>query len=265
MTRLAGGELSVRVDKMPMRAAFDAHGLVRMLENEITSHPDSFDAQVVKSTLPPIEAVKGGKVPLVRARELYAKTAAAKTGLLPVMFSSYPTDRLREIAIGAVDGTFTANDMPKVPSANYNSGAMLEMQDNLSHTSAREVYDKVKIAAPPTIPMDRRRALAPDQKTVSNLVADFFLNQDTWAFDAGNATGDRRGERVRKLIEENEPELSFIVEQLADENQKENPSLLSHLAAKTPRLRSHPRTSCRSDARSNEAPPVLTSSSPSSK
>ena len=231
MTRLAGGELSVRVDKMPMRAAFDAHGLVRMLENEITSNPNSFDAQVVKSTLPSIEAVRSGKVPLVRARELYAKTAAAKTGLLPVMFSSYPTDRLREIAIRAVDGTFTANNMPKVQSTNYNSGAMLEMQDNLSHTSAREVYAKVKIAAPPTIPMDRRRALAPDQKTVSNLIADFFLNQDTWAFDAGNATGDMKGERVRKLIEENEPELSFIIEQLADENQKENPSLLSHLPA----------------------------------
>ena len=56
----------------------------------------------MKSTLPTIEMVKSGQVPLVRARELYAKTAASKTGLLPVQFSSYTTDELRQVAIDAI-------------------------------------------------------------------------------------------------------------------------------------------------------------------
>ena len=207
MTRLAGGELSVRMEGMPMRAAFDVHGLVRNLENEITSKPNSFTADIVKSTLPDIEAVKGGAVPLVRARELYAKTAAAKTGLLPVMFSSYSTEELRHIAIDAVDGKFTKANIPKDPPSTYNSGAMLEMHATLSHTSAKEVDSKVKIVAPPTRDINNRRTIVPDPQTVRNLVADLFLNKDTWEFDAGKAPG----ERIRKLILENEPELSFVI------------------------------------------------------
>ena len=212
LTRLAGGELSVKVGGMPMRAAFDAHGLVRMLENEITSNPASFSPEIVKSTLPTMDAVKKGEVPLVRARELYAKTAAAKTGLLPVMFSSYTTDQLRDIAIRSVDGTFTAENLPKNPPANYNSGAMLEMHANLSLTSSTEIDAKVKIATPETKSIELRRTVAPDPQTVRNLVADLFLNKDTWEFDAGKAPG----ERIRKLLVENEPELSFILKQLDD-------------------------------------------------
>lgn len=206
LTRLSGGEMSVKVGGLPMRAAFDVHGLVRKLENEITANPASFSSEVVKSTLPTIESVKAGQVPLVRARELYAKTAASKTGLLPVQFSSYTTEELRQIAIDAVDGKFTAKDLPAVPSGKYNSGAMLEMHANLSLTSSAEVDAKVKIATPAKPSYMLRSTVPPDPQTVNNLVADLFLNQDTWAFDDGK----RPGERVRKLIVENAPELAFI-------------------------------------------------------
>ena len=221
LTRLAGGELSVKVGGMPMRAAFDTHGLVRSLENEITSKPGSFAADVVKSTLPSIESVKSGAVPLVRARELYAKTAAAKLNTLPVMFSSYTTEELRDIAVKAVDGKFTVANLPKDPPATYNSGAMLEMHANLSLTSAADVDAKVKIAAPPTRDINVRRTVEPDQQTVRNVVADLFLNKDTWEFDAGKAPG----ERIRKLLVENGPEISFILKNVGNENM----GLLSHL------------------------------------
>ena len=214
MTRLAGGGLSVRVGNLPMRAVFDAHGLVRMIENEIATKPDNFAPDVVKSALPSMDDVRSGAVPLVRAREIFAKTAAAKTGTLPVMFSAYTTEQLREIAVKAVDGTFTANDLSKNPPASYNSGAMIEMHDNLAKTSSAEVDASVKIAVPAPRSIEERRAIAPNDETVRNIVADLFLNKDTWEFDAGASGNARPGERVRKLLVEHAPELDFILKGL---------------------------------------------------
>ena len=214
LTRLANGDLSVKVGDMPMRAAFDMHGLVRMLENEVASNPANFEPDVVKSTLPTIDDVKNGAVPLVRARELFAKTAAAKLNVLPVMFSSYNTEELRKVAVDVVDGKFTVNNLPKEPPKSYNSGAMLEMHEKLSRTSVGEVESKVKIAAPAARDIDARNAVEPDPQVVHNLVADLFLNKDTWEFDAGK--GD--GERIRKFLVENKPELGFILKHLDDEN-----------------------------------------------
>ena len=211
----AGGTLIVKIGGLPMRAAFGADALSRMIENEVASKPDAFDPDLVTDVLPEIEDVRSGAVPLVRARELYAKTAAAKTGTLVVMFSRYTTEELRDIALRAVKGQFTARDLKKDPPASYNSGAMIEMHENLSKTSSAEVDACVKIASPAPRPMDERRSFAPDDATVRNIVADIFLNKDTWAFDAGG--GARPGERMRKLIAGHEPELNFIFGSL-DEN-----------------------------------------------
>ncbi|MBO7654961.1 MAG: phosphotransferase, partial [Kiritimatiellae bacterium] len=153
-------------------------------------------------------------VPLVRARELYAKTAAAKTGTLPVMFSAYSTAELRDVAIKSVDGRFTAANLPKNPPAAYNSGAMIEMHANMAKTSSAEIDAKVKIAAPAPRSIEERRAIAPDDVTVRNVIADLFLNKDTWAFDADAAGKAKPGERVRKLLVEHGPELGFILDGL---------------------------------------------------
>ena len=169
--------------------------------------------------------MKSGAVSLARARELYAKTAAAMTGTLPVMFSAYTTAELRDIAVKAVNGEFKAGDIAKEPPATYNSGAMIEMHDNLSKTSSAEVDACVKIATTVPKPIDERRAVAPDGATVRNIVADLFLNNDTWAFDAGAAGKAQPGERVRKLLVEYGPELDFILKGL---DSKEN-DLLSNL------------------------------------
>ena len=218
LSQLKGGELRVKVGGLPMRAAFDAHTLVRMLENEITTHPNDFSPEIVKSTLPSIADVKSGAVPLVRARELFAKVVAAKTGLLPVQFSSYTTEQLRSIAFDAVDGRNVK--LPTEPPQSYNSGAMLEMHANLSLTSLEDLNNKVKLATAAGKDINARRALAPDPQTVRNVVADLFLNQDTWAFDAGRGNG----ERIRKFVVGNEPELSFILKSLESDQ-----TYLSHL------------------------------------
>ena len=227
MTRLADGALSLKIGGMPLRAAFDANGLVRMIENEVVSKPGSFAPEVVKSALPPIADVENGRVPLARARELYAKVAAAKTGTLPVMFSAYTTAELRDIAVKSVDGQFTTADLSAKPPATYNSGAMIEMHAAMERTSAAEVDAKVKIASHAQTPIAERRVIAPKLDTVKNIVADLFLNKDTWAFDE-SATGKAKpGERVRKLLVEYEPELVFILNGLG----KEGEDLLAGLPA----------------------------------
>lgn len=217
LTRLATGGLSVRVGGLPMRAAFDAHGLVRMIENEITSKPSEFSADVVIGALPSLDDVTIGAVPLVRARELYAKTAAAKTGALPVMFSAYTTAELRDVAVKAVKGEFTLQNLPKDPPATYNSGAMIEMHDSFAKTSADKIDARVKIATVAPRPINERRTIAPDDATVRNITADLFLNKDTWAFDAAVSGGQQKGERVRKLLVEYAPELSFMLKGLGAE------------------------------------------------
>ena len=217
LTRLATGGLSVKVGGLPMRAVFDAHGLVRMIENEITSKPSAFSADVVISALPSLDDVASGAVPLVRARELYAKTAAAKTGTLPVMFSAYTTAQLRDVAVRAVKGEFTQQNLPKAPPATYNSGAMIEMHDSFAKTSAAEIDACVKIATAAPRSIAERRTIAPDDATVRNITADLFLNKDTWAFDAAVSDGQQKGERVRKLLVEYAPELSFMLKGLGVE------------------------------------------------
>ena len=216
MTRLPDGALSLKIGSMPMRCAFDTNGLVRMIENEIVAKPGDFANEVVKGALPPIADVESGKVPLVRARELYAKVAAAKTGTLPVLFSAYSTAELREVALKSVDGQFTAANLQKNPPAIYNSGAMIEMHAKLSTTSASEIDSKVKIATQEKPPYTTRSQVPPSAQTVGNIVADLFLNKDTWEFDA-SATGKAQpGERVRKLLVEHGPELVFIKKSLAN-------------------------------------------------
>ena len=216
MTRVPGGGLTLKIGGKPMRAAFSAEGFMKMLEDEIVSKPGSFDPAVVKSALPAMADVESGKVPLVRARELFAKVAAAKTGTLPVMFSAYSTEELREVALKSVDGQFTAANLPKKPPATYNSGAMIEMHANFAKTSAAEIDAKVKIASPAKTPYDTRCQVQPSAQTVGNVVADLFLNKDTWAFDA-SATGKAQpGERVRKLLVEHGPELTHIKASLAN-------------------------------------------------
>lgn len=208
LSLLKGGDLRVKFGKLPMRATFDSHALVGMLENEIATHPNDFPPETVKSALPSMADVKDGKVPLVRARELFAKVVAAKTGLLPVQFSSYTTEQLRAVALDAIDGK--AVKLPTEPAQTYNSGAMLEMHANMSRTSVDELNNKVKIATTVPKDMDLRRQTAPDAKTVRNVVADLFLNQDTWAFDSSTD----KGERIRMFLVGNEPEMSFILEKL---------------------------------------------------
>ena len=140
------------------------------------------------------------------------------------MFSAYTTEELREIAVKAVDGKFTAADLPKDPPGTYNSGAMIEMHANLSLTSASEIDSKVKINVPEGRSIELRRTVEPDAQTVRNVIADLFLNKDTWEFDAGASGKAQTGERVRKLLVEHAPELGFIINGLGKE-----PDLLAGL------------------------------------
>ena len=113
-----------------------------------------------------------------------------------------------------MDGQFTANDIPKNPPGTYNSGAMIEMHKALSLTSSAEINAKVKINVPEGKSIELRKTVPPDPQTVRNVIADLFLNKDTWEFDASVTGKAQPGERVRKLLVEHAPELSFILKGL---------------------------------------------------
>ncbi len=219
LSRLDGGELNVTMKNLPLRAAFDVSGFIRLLEDVVVSNPGAFAVDVVDSVLPAVKDVKSGEVSIVRARELYAKTAAAKTGLPTVMFSSYSTEDLRDIAIKAVKGEFTSRDLPDSPPSLYNSAVMLEMQDNLLKTPSREVSAKVRMPSPDIKSMDVRDSVGPDGQTVRNIVADLFLNGDTWAFDKASARPDSpRGVRMQRIVQQYASELLSVFRSLSDEN-----------------------------------------------
>ena len=86
---------------------------------------------------------------------------------------------------------------------------MIEMHRNLGAVTLAEVDAKVKFPADATKrTADSRRTVPPTAKEFRAIVADLFLNEDTWAFDA--QVGAVQGERIRKLMLANAPELGFV-------------------------------------------------------
>ena len=210
--RLSGGELRAKINGLPFRPTLGASGLRFAAEDAIVSNADRYDADVVKSAFPS-EPGKDG-VSLMRSRELYAKAAASKTGTLTVMFSSYSVEELAGIASRALEGKFTAKDI-EPPRNTYNSQAMIEMHDRLGKAPKADIDAVVQIPSPELKDFKTRQENAPEKKDVHNLVADLFMNKDTWDFDAAAAGKSRPGERIAKILVEYGPELKHI---LADQD-----------------------------------------------
>ncbi len=89
---------------------------------------------------------------------------------------------------------------------------------------ARDIANGIISAMSDRRSRDVGAAVPPDDKTVRNIVADLFLNGDTRAFDRSSLNG----ERIRRIVLENAPEMVFIFRSLAD---GDGSSCLSGLAA----------------------------------
>ena len=179
----------------------------RALDDVIVANAKDYPKGVVKSVLPPLPNAAQGDS-LMRAREVYAKTICALAGKgSPVDYASVPTAALRQLAVDAVDG----NPIPAPNAApqTFNSAEMIEMHRNFSAVTLAEVDAKVKFTAGTTrLPEEYRRKVPPSPKEFRAIVADLFLNEDTWAFDA--QAGAAAGERIRKLMISYAHELRFV-------------------------------------------------------
>ena len=198
-------------DKVPVvkqyRLSQSAVDFSRAVDDMIIANAKDYAQDVVKSVLPPLPNPAQGDS-LMRAREVYAKTICAfAENRSPVDYASVPTARLRQLAVAAVERKElpALNEIPQT----FNSAEMIEMHKNLGAVTLAEVDAKVKFSADaPKRTDESRRTVPPTAKEFRAIVADLFLNEDTWAFDA--QVGAVPGDRIRKLMLANAPELHFV-------------------------------------------------------
>ena len=198
------------------RFSQNALDLSRAVDDVIVANARDYDKAVVLSVLPPLpNPAKGDS--LMRAREIYAKAICAfhptkqvdgrESARSPVDYASVPTAELRRIAVDAIEG----RAIPQLDARpqTFNSAEMIEMHKTLGNITLAEVDAKVKL--PPDAAKrteEYRRNVPPSPKEFRAIVADLFLNEDTWAFDA--QAGAMPGDRIRKLMMSYSHELRFV-------------------------------------------------------
>ncbi|MBQ7650925.1 MAG: hypothetical protein IJS15_08195 [Victivallales bacterium] len=193
------------------RFALNAVELSRALDDIVIANARVYKPGIVASVLPPLPNPARGDS-IMRAREVYAKTLCAFTGRTPVDYASISTEQLRQLALDAVAKKPVPNVVAQPPKT-FNSAEMIEMHRNLGKITMAEVNTKVMLptdTARRTI--DSRRTNPPTAKEFRSIIADLFLNEDTWAFDA--QVGAAKGERIRKLMLANSFELKFVFEDI---------------------------------------------------
>lgn len=214
----ASGELTAMVNGLPMPVFETSEGLLRSIEDVIARQAgDPAAKDAVLDVLPPLPDKKN-KISPARARELYTKALAAKTGELGVTFATLPLENLRALVLDALNG---ANDVPNriaalkgVTPKTFSGTDVVEMRLDYEQAIADGVKmgDLVKVAPQEVMReiKDRQRETRP--KDVSNLVADLLMNGDTWGLDEAEISGRKSapGARLRNLIAAYRPELDNI-------------------------------------------------------
>ena len=232
--------------RMPQSAV----DISRAIDDIIIANAKDYARDVVKSVLPPLPNPAQGDS-LMRAREAYAKTICAFAGKgSPVDYASVPTAQLRQLAVDAADGK--AIPAPNAVPQTFNSAEMIEMHRNLGAVTLAEVDAKVKFPADATKrTADSRRTVPPTAKEFRAIVADLFLNEDTWAFDA--QVGAVQGERIRKLMLANAPELGFVFNDIPGFVRHLDESIRDRVTEILTKLSDIPADSLNQDAQGNVA------------
>ena len=208
---------------------------------------------VLLSVLPPVPNHRQGDS-LIRAREVYTKTICAfHPERKPVDFAHIPTDALRQMAVDAVE------DKPLPPidakPQTYNSAEMIEMHRNMAGVALVDVDRKVKL--PPDAVRrseESRRTDPPNAAEFRAIIADLFLNEDTWAFDL--QVGAPSGERIRKLLLANSLELKFVFADIDGFARHIDPEIRDGVVQILTKLKDIPAESLRPDAQGNVADDV---------
>ena len=245
------------------RFSQNALDLSRAVDDVIVANARDYGRDVVLSVLPPLPNPAQGDS-LMRAREVYAKMICAfhptkqvggrEVARSPVDYASVPTADLRRIAVDAIEG----RDIPAVNAKpqTFNSAEMIEMHKTLGNITLAEVDAKVKLPAAAEKRTDEsRRTVPPSPKEFRAIVADLFLNEDTWAFDA--QVGAVPGDRIRKLMLANAYELKFVFDDIPGFVQHLDASIRDKAAEILTKLKDIPADSLKLDAQGNVAAATL--------
>ena len=154
-----------------------------------------------------------------------------------------------------------AADGKPIPAPNavpqtFNSAEMIEMHRNLSAVTLAEVDAKVKFPTDSArLPEEYRSKVPPSPKEFRAIVADLFLNEDTWAFDA--QAGATPGDRIRKLMISYSHELRFVFGDIAGFVKCLDEPIREKVSEILVKLRDIPADSLRPDAQGNVAPGTM--------
>ena len=226
----------------------------RAVDDMIIANAGEYDQDVVKSVLPPLPNPARGDS-LMRAREVYVKTICAFAGdRSPVDYASVPTAQMRQLAVDAIEGKEIPAHNP-VPQT-FNSAEMIEMHRNLGSVTLAEVDAKVTLPAAAVRRTDEnRRTVPPTAAEFRAIVADLFMNEDTWAFDA--QVGAVPGERIRKLMLANAPELHFVFSDIPSYVQHLDEAIRDKVAELLTKLKDVPADALLPDEQGNVAPDTM--------
>lgn len=225
LVRRADGEIDLKVGEKALFHIGDSlDRLQQIAEDELVSRAAQLTTPAEKESLvavlPPVPQ-PGSATNLLRARELYVKTIAAKLNVLTSTLSSVPTARLHDMAVEVMKSANPPNfpELSAKPSEQFNSEEMVEMHRKMLDTSAAVVDAKVQMPKVASVRSPEERQAAPfDGATARKILADLFMNQDTWSFDAISKNPNApKGDRVRNILSGYGPELAHLKGVVADE------------------------------------------------
>lgn len=208
LVRRADGVLNVEGGPnsgIKLRAAYDLPGLRNALRRAIVASAKSLGAtpggrKLLLDALPTPESVKqGGGVQLARAfcRQVIC---ALQPKISPLQLSFVPMEKLYAFAKTAIQGG-KIEDLPEAkPSQRYNSQAMVEMRER-SVADVVATARKVNIRVESKPPVGVVNGPAPTTARMKDMVADLFLNENIWTYDALVGKGEAGGvARLKSLL-----------------------------------------------------------------
>ena len=207
---LKSGEVK---QSLRMPVALDLLGLRLTAENELVAHAKEFQ-QALRNLLtglpdPPLPGT------VERSRELYTKTIKAFVDVPDVVFSGLTTEQLREKAFACLAGEKPV--LEGKPNEQYMSATAVELHKSLveyRHENPGQLRTIVHLPSVSGVRTQAQRNEKIEPGDVRNLIADLFMNADTWDLDEAALGGHRSqgGERLRRLLRTYGPELAYLSE-----------------------------------------------------
>lgn len=193
--------------------AIDLKGLRQSAENELIARAREFRKEVLDL----LEGLSDPPLPgtVERSREMCVKTIRAFKDVPDVVFSGLTASALRRMAVEFLSGREPVLDPG--PNDQYMSSTAVELHRSLGEYKLENPGQLRTIVHLPSASGVRtlaQRNEKTEPEDVRNLIADLFMNADTWNLDEAALGGHRPqgGERLQRLLRTYGPELTHLGE-----------------------------------------------------